>query len=67
MNVQPEAEAKGEDDDEVRPRDGPITDVMHLQFYWQLAGLGFPSYQVYILSCCMRQLEADNPSVISSR
>lgn len=56
-----------EEDEEAIGFDPPITDVEHLQFYWSMAGYGFPAGQVYILSCCMRKLLADNPNVISAR
>lgn len=32
-------------------------DIMHLQFYWSLAGYGFPQKDIFILSCCLRKLE----------
>lgn len=62
------AAAVDDDDDEARVagHDAPLSDVMHLQFYWQLAGFGFPAGHVYLLSCSLRQL-SESPAVETCR
>lgn len=34
-----------------------LTDFMHLQFYWNFAGIGFPQDEVYLLALSMKKLE----------
>lgn len=33
------------------------TDFMHLQFYWNFAGIGFPQDETYLLAISMKKLE----------
>lgn len=34
-----------------------LTDFLHLQFYWNFAGIGFPQDEVYLLAVSMKKLE----------
>lgn len=40
---------------------------MHLHFYWQLAGFGFPPGHAYLLSCSLGRLLASTPAIRSVR
>lgn len=59
----PEGFGGDEEDSIVEPL---ITDVMHLQFFWSLAGVGFPRNKAFLLSCAIRKLE-QNPIVDNVR
>lgn len=62
----PSTEPVSGEEEEEEHHEPFIRDIMHLQFFWSLAGYGFPSGQVYLLSCCMRKLE-NNPIVQNCR
>ena len=54
-----EEEAAGEDEERPEPL---VKDVMHLQYYWNFVGFGFPQDQMFLLSAAMRKLE-ENPII----